>query len=108
MTSTVNVFIENENKPANIPSYESFDLRPTPAVTPPRSLDKSSDSEVSDIWVKFGSDITMGEAKTQCFVAQYLGSNDIAAVRAPRVYLAFMWGSFGFIVSEVHRWADMR
>jgi hypothetical protein len=110
MSSTVNVFIENENKPANIPSYETiikqcFDLRPRQVTTINTSgvritVDKRSDTEVSDIWVKFGSDITMGEAKTQCFVAQYLESNDIAAVRAPCVYLAFTWGGFGFIVTE--------
>jgi hypothetical protein len=110
MTSTVNVFINDENKPANIPSYETiikqcFDLRPGQVTAINISgvritLDKRSDTEVSDIWVKFGSDITMGEAKTQRFVAQYLESNNIAAVRAPHVYLAFTWGRFGFIVTE--------
>jgi hypothetical protein len=110
MTSTVNVFINDENKPVNIPSYETiikqcFDLCPGQVTAINTSgvritLDKRSDTEVSDIWVKFGSDITMGEAKTQRFVAQYLESNNIAAVRAPRVYLAFTWGRFGFIVTE--------
>ncbi|KAH8994621.1 hypothetical protein EDB92DRAFT_296942 [Lactarius akahatsu] len=42
----------------------------------------------------------MGEAKTQRFVAQYLEANDIPTVRAPRVYIAFTWGDFGFIVTE--------
>ena len=75
MTSTVNVFINDENKLANIPSYETiikqcFDLRPGQVTAINTSgvritLDKRSDTEVSDIWVKFGSDITMAEAKTQ-------------------------------------------
>ncbi|KAF9016817.1 hypothetical protein BDZ89DRAFT_1045547 [Hymenopellis radicata] len=110
MSSTVNVSIKDENMPTNMPSYEtiieqSFSLRPRQVTAINTSgvritLDKRLDNDVSDIWVKFGSDITMGEAKTQHLVAQYLESNRIAAVRAPRVYLAFTWGAFGFIVSE--------
>ena len=110
MSSTVNVCINDENKPANIPSYEtiitqSFALRPgqNTAINTGGvriTLDKRSHTEVSDIWVKFGSDITVGEAKTQRFVAQHLESNNIAAVRAPRIYLAFTCGRFVFIVTE--------
>ncbi len=110
MSSKVDVFIDDEKKPANIPSYEMiitqcFDLGPHQATATNISsvritLDKRSDNEVSDIWVKFGRNITMGEAKTQRFVAQYLEANDNPAVRAPRVYIAFTWGDFGFIVAE--------
>ncbi|ETW78480.1 hypothetical protein HETIRDRAFT_109066 [Heterobasidion irregulare TC 32-1] len=64
------------------------------------SLTKNSDLDISNVWVKFGHTITMGEAKTQRFVAQYLEEQNIAAVHAPRVYLAFMRGDFGLIVSE--------
>jgi hypothetical protein len=110
MSSTIDVFIDDENKPANIPKYEmimtqSFDLRPRQITAINTSgvritLDKRSENEVSDIWVKFGRDITMGEAETQRFVAQDLENNNIAVVRAPRVYLAFTWCGFGFIVTE--------
>ncbi len=41
-----------------------------------------------------------GNNGTERFVSQYLEEHNIAAVRAPRVYLAFTWGAFGFIVSE--------
>ena len=110
MSSIVNVFINDGNKPTNIPDYktiitQSFDLRPgqitatnTSGVRIP--LDKKSDTDVSAVWVKFGSDIVMGEAKTQLLVAQHLERNNVAAVRAPHVYLAFTWGHFGFIVTE--------
>jgi hypothetical protein len=109
MSAIINVFINDENKPMNIPDYktiitQSFALRPgqntatnTNGVCIP--LDKQSDTEVSVIWVKFGSDIAMDEAKTQLFVAQYLKGNNVAAVCAPRVYLAFTWDRFGFIVT---------
>jgi hypothetical protein len=110
MSSKVNVFINGKDKPANIPKYETiikqcFDLGPRQATTTNISgvritLDKRSDNEVSDIWVKHGREITMAEAETQCFVAQYLEDNDIPAVRAPCVYLAFTWGGFGYIVTE--------
>ena len=42
----------------------------------------------------------MGEARTQRFVSQYLEANDNPAVRAPRVYIPFTCGGFGFIVME--------
>jgi len=64
------------------------------------TLNKKSDNEVSNIWVKFGPSITMVEAETQRFVAHYLEDNDIPTVRAPRVYLAFTWCGFGYIVTE--------
>lgn len=110
MSSKVDVCINDEKKPANIPSYgtiitQCFDLGPHQATDTNISgvritLYKRSDNEVSDIWVKFGRNITMGEAKTQQFVAQYLEANNIPTVRAPRVYVAFTWGDFGFIVGE--------
>ncbi len=110
MPSVVNVFINDEGKPANIPDYEtiitqSSNLRPHQVTATNISgvqipLDKRSDLDVSNIWVKFGRNITMGEANTQCFVAQYLQANNITVVRAPRVYLAFTWGPFGYIVTE--------
>ncbi|KAH9019384.1 hypothetical protein EDB85DRAFT_2008705, partial [Lactarius pseudohatsudake] len=110
ISSKVDVFINYEKKPANIPSYETiitqcFHLGPHQATATNINsvritLDKRSDNEVSDIWVKFGRNITMGEAKTQRFVAQYLEANDNPAVRAPRVYIAFTWGDFGLIVAE--------
>ena len=42
----------------------------------------------------------MGEALTQHFVGQAINGKDNAAVRVPRVYLAFRSGSFGYIVME--------
>ena len=48
----------------------------------------------------FRSNVTMSEAMTQRFVAQYLQADNNHDVRAPRVYLAFTWGDFGYIVSE--------
>ncbi len=110
MSSKVDVFINDEKKPANILSYETiitqcFDLGPHQATATNISgvritLDKRFDNEVSNIWVKFGRNITMGEAKTQRFVAQYLEANDNPAVRALRVYIAFTWDDFSFIVAE--------
>ena len=110
MSSKVNVFIDDEGKPANMLSYETiieqcFVQGPLQATATNISgvridLDKRSEVEASHIWVKFGCSITMGEARTQRFVAQYLQGNNNPAVRAPRVYLAFTWGNFGYIVTE--------
>ena len=115
MSSIVKVYINDESKPANIPDYTTiikrgFDERPRQATATNISgvrldLDKRSDLDVGNVWVKFGRNITMGEANTQHFVAQYLQANNVSAVRAPRVYLAFTWNVFGH---RIHRWADMR
>jgi hypothetical protein len=110
MTSTVYICFEDENKPANFPSYATIiqryrEERPRQAtdinISGMRlSLDKSSDNEVSDLWVKAGANVRVGEAMTQRYVAQQLPSNAITAVRAPHVYLAFTWCGYGYIVSE--------
>lgn len=110
MPPNVVVFIDNKDKPANIPGYETIIqqcriLRPLQAtainINGVRiTLEKTSDNEVGNIWVKFGGGITVGEAKTQDFVAKYLEDNDNSAVRAPRVYVAFTWGRFCYIVME--------
>ena len=110
MPSEALVFIDDEGKPANIPDCatiikQCFELGPGQATATNVSgvritLEKSSDHDVSDIWVKYGGDITMGEARTQHFVAQYLQQKNSPAVRAPHLYLAFTWNGVGFIVSE--------
>ena len=110
MSSEVLVFIDDEGKPANIPECatiikQCFELGPRQVTATNVSgvritLEKGSDHDVGDIWVKYGGDISMGEARTQHFVAQYLQRNNSAAVRAPRLYLAFTWNGVGFIVSE--------
>ncbi|KAH8826248.1 hypothetical protein DL96DRAFT_1607559 [Flagelloscypha sp. PMI_526] len=110
MTSQVKVFINDEGKPANLPNYETI-IKQCPELLPQQTtavnvsgvriaLEKKSELDVNNIWVKFGWGIHMSEAKTQRFVTEYLQDNDISVVRAPRVYLAFMWGVLGYIVME--------
>lgn len=107
------VFINDKNKPANIPDCptiitQSFKLGPGQVTATNISglrltLSKTSDqdsADVSDIWVKYGVEITMAEAQTQHFISQYLQHAKCTTVRAPRVYIAFTWKRFGFIVSE--------
>lgn len=108
--SWAKIFINDEGKPANIPDLEtiiktSIELGPKQATKINISgvriaLDKKSQGDISDIWVKFGSNIRMGEALTQQFVGKYIKDNNIQDVRAPHVYIAFSWGGWGFIVSE--------
>jgi len=110
MSSEVLVFIDDKGKPANIPDCatiikQCFELGPGQATATNISgvritLEKSSDHDVSHIWVKYGDNVNMGEARTQHFVAQYLQHKNSPAVRAPRLYLAFTWNDCGFIVSE--------
>ena len=110
MSSQAVVVIDDESKPANIPGCaeiitQCFALGPQQATATNTSgvridLQMASVHDVSNIWVKFGNNVTTGEAKTQLYVAQYLRAHTNPAVRVPRVYLAFTWGDFGFIVAE--------
>ena len=112
MSSRAVIFIDEPDKPANLPDPETivkqcFALGPQQATATNISgvridLDKTSPHDASTIWVKFGAGITMGEAKTQRYVSQYLERHDDMSlvVRVPRVYLAFTWGCFVFIVGE--------
>lgn len=109
-TSQVEVIIDAENKPENLPSLKEIIQRSfaeLPGQTTATNiqgvrlaLNKTSSNQVSDIWVKFGGNIRMGEANTQHFVSRYLEANHNPAVRAPRVYIAFTWHGNGFIVME--------
>lgn len=109
-TSTIDICFEDEKKPANFPSYVTIierykEERPRQAtdinISGIRlSLNKSSDNDISDLWVKSGVRVRMGEARTQRYVAQQLQRSGVTAVRVPHVYLAFTWCGYGYIVSE--------
>ncbi|KAF8309289.1 hypothetical protein DL93DRAFT_2126676 [Clavulina sp. PMI_390] len=110
MSTQAYIFINDEEKPSNIPDYETiitkcFTLLPLQStawnVSGVRiTLPRRCEEDTSDIWVKFGLGITMGEARTQQYVARYLQAHKEPAVRAPQVYVAFTWEKYGFIVSE--------
>jgi len=51
-------------------------------------------------WVKYGAYVTLGEARTQAYVAEIVNSNPDAKVRIAQVYLAFQHGRSGYIVME--------
>lgn len=107
MVEIANVYINDKNKPTNIPDCDTI-ITHTRAMREAHingiciPLDKNSETDVSAIWVKvkYGDNSVMCRARTQQFVEQYLKNNSITTVRAPRLYLAFMWGGYGFIVSE--------
>lgn len=104
MSPQAEVVIDDKDKPANIPDCltiveQCFGLGPKQFTDINQSgvrilPNKTSDHDVSNIWVKYRVSIAMSEAKTQDYVMQYLRE------RAPHVYLAFTWDGYGFIVSE--------
>ena len=103
--SKIELVIDAENKPANLPSPEviiqqcrraraaNSNIRGIPLV------EESHDS-VIHAWVKFGWIVTMSEAQTQHFVAQVLNDKAGVAVRSPYVYVAFQSDGIGYIVME--------
>jgi hypothetical protein len=109
-TSQIEVVLNAENKPENLPSFtdiieQCFAQGPLQStainITGVRlTLVKKSNNDATYVWVKYGRNITMGEAKTQNFVTQYLNDKADSVVRVPQVYLAFTCGAFGFIIME--------
>lgn len=108
--SMIELVIDANNNPVNLPSPEVI-IEQCPLLARVQStatnirgvklsLVKGSNDAAAYDWVKYGRSITMGEAKTQSFVAQVLDDNADAAVRAPSVYLAFQWLGRGYIVME--------
>ncbi|KAG8899422.1 subtilisin-like serine protease [Tulasnella sp. 403] len=125
ISSQVLVFIDDQDKPANIPDYETiirqhFTLGPRQATATNISgvriaLENKSDHDVSNIWVKAGYNVTMGEARTQRFVAQYLESNNNPAIlsatgRRGRVDFSAELANYGLLlcVSDLKRVNFMR
>ena len=102
--------LEAAQKPSNLPPLEdivsncpgllAIQKTPTNLHGVKYPLVKKADDDPTHVWVKFGRYITMDEAKTQNYVVQVLDKKDDAAVKAPRVYLAFNHNQFGYIVME--------
>ncbi|CAA7259041.1 unnamed protein product [Cyclocybe aegerita] len=51
-------------------------------------------------WIKYGTDITLGEAHTQDQVAQIVNADPTSAVRVPKVYLVFSRERCRYIIME--------
>lgn len=109
----VEVFINTENKPDNLSDDpEAIVELVRQAWTKPVNLDlnlnkqrgvpliDTTHSNVPYAWVKYGTSIRRGEARTQQFVAEIVNGDSGYAVRVPVVYLAFQWDDYVFIVME--------
>lgn len=101
----IEIIIDSEHKPVNLPTPEVI-------VEQCRNQGRAQRTAINFngvrlplddekfYWVKFGESISMGEARTQDYVARLLDRNLDATVRSPSVYLAFQRGPFGYIVME--------
>ncbi|TFK69304.1 hypothetical protein BDN72DRAFT_619183 [Pluteus cervinus] len=101
----IEVIIDAENKPANLPTPEVIIEQCRIHSSAQRTaINTHGVRLILDdgiyYWVKFGRTITMDEAQTQNYVAGVLNCNPDATVRVPCVYLAFQWGRFGYMVME--------
>jgi hypothetical protein len=101
--SQVKSVILADHRPVSLPDPEhivelcrdaGYDVRGIPLI------DESRGRGVASAWVKYGPSVTMGEALTQDWVGQVLNAGPDAAVRIPKVYLAFEHCGFGYIVME--------
>ena len=99
------ISIEANNKPTNLPSLDEIihtcrvALKASTSYISGTPLVNKSDG-ITLAWVKFGRSVTMQEAQTQRYVAQFLNDKADPTVRVPSVYLAFQRGPYGYIVME--------
>ena len=103
--SKIELVIDAENKPANLPSpgviiQQCRRSRATSSNKRGVPLVDESRGGVAYAWVKLGRSITMGEARTQHFVTQVFNDKAGVAVRSPYVYVAFRSGGISYIVME--------
>ena len=107
----VEVFINAKNKPGNLSDdpgaivelVRQARIKPVnPDLNKQRGvpLIDTTRSNVPYAWVKYGTSIRRGEARTQQFVAEIVNSDSGYAVRVPVVYLAFQWDDYVFIAME--------
>ena len=103
----IELVIDNDNKPANLLGPKAIIKQCRDAANADSSsdyirgiplVDKSCGTTYA--WVKYGQSITMGEALTQDFVGKAINGKADVAVWVPCVYLAFRFGTYGFIVME--------
>jgi hypothetical protein len=107
--SSVKIEFETANKPDNFPSAEEILNQWKTRLALAKAADSGGDIRGVSLvdsasqpyaWLKFGSNVTMAEARTQHYVAQVVNGNAAAPVRVPYVYFAFKRGVRGLIVME--------
>jgi hypothetical protein len=110
--SQINLVIDGDNKPVNLPAPKEIVQQCRDAARARSSAANSDSNNLRGVplvdesrgaayaWVKYGRSIAMSEALTQHFVGQAINGDADAAVRVPCVYLAFLSGSYGYIVME--------
>ena len=110
--SAIKIAIDADNKPANFPSPEEIlsqwkrRLALAKAANPKsyyttRGVSLVDASGEPYAWLKFGSiPVIIPEARTQHYIALEVNRSTDAPLRVPYVYLAFEFGSQGFIAME--------
>lgn len=88
-----------DDLPANLPSLDTIVQHCAAAGYGQNGVCFEVDG-VPRFWIKYGRDLSLGEALTQNQVAQIVNADSASAVRVPEVYLVFFRKSRRYIVMQ--------
>ena len=97
----IQVAIENPDAPAWLPTPNIIVRKcRSRAKDKISGFEEHSPNGSESVWIKHGSEVDLGEARTQKYIADIVNSDEKCIVRVPQVYCAFWHNEVGYLVME--------
>jgi len=104
--ANVPLAFESPNLPTWLPTPYTVVARCGQHGPGPLGFVEYSSDRTESAWIKYGPLVTMGEARTQAFIADIVNSNNDCVVRVPNIFYAFRYKGVGYIVMQHVRGQD--
>ncbi len=98
--AAISLAVENSNLPAWLPTPQDVVLKCKENGHGPSAFTIYSPDGSEGAFVKYGSLVTMGEARTQNYIANDVNSDKDIVVLVPRLYYAFRYEGIGYIIMQ--------
>jgi hypothetical protein len=98
--------LENSSLPLWLPTPDAVVTKCKQHGPGPSGFAVYSSDGIESVWIKYGPLVTMGEARTQDFIAKAVNSNEGYNVRVPDVFYAFRYEGVGYILMQNIRGQD--
>ena len=98
--ASIPLAVENLNLPAWLPTPYAVVTKCGQHGPGPSGFAEYSPDRTESAWIKYGTLLAMGEARTQDFIAKIVNSDKGCIVRVPPVLYAFRYEGVGYIVMQ--------
>ena len=98
--SVIQVAIKDPDAPAWLPPPNIIIKKCRKADNRISGFVEHSPDGSESMWIKHGSEVDLGEARTQKYIADIVNSDEKCIVRVPQVYCAFRHNEVGYIAME--------